>query len=339
MTATDIHLNFTAPDVTATSEPMVWMFTGQGAQYYQMARGLYEHEPVFRESMQAMDDMVADYVGQSVVQTLYDSSHRKSDPFEQIVLTNPALFMVQYSMAQLLIAKGVSPPSEVVGSSLGEFVAAAVAGCQPLEDMLFDLVKKARLFEQHCRGGGMVMVLDDPDKYDLRQDAFVGCEFSGFSFDTCFTLSGSRLAIERAARHLKQLDISHQVLPIQIGFHSAEIEPVRQFVMQLFAARTFARPLVTFNGCAGTDPNPVLSGDYWWQVIRGPICFAQSIKAIHERLPDARFVDLGPAGNLATFTRYNLPASCHHRIVATLSPYGEDLETLKNAVDRLSLFA
>lgn len=336
MTMSDIDHELKVSSVAATSEPVVWMFTGQGAQYYQMARGLYDHEPLFRKTMDEMDVMVTDYVGQSVVQTLYDPSNLKSELFDQIVLTNPALFMVQYSLAQLLLSKGVKPPTEVFGSSLGEFVAAAVAQCQPLDQMLFDLIKKARLFDQHCRGGAMVMVLDDPRTYDVSQDWLAGCEISGVSFANCFTLSGSRLAIDRAVQRLKQRDVSHQVLPLQIGFHSSQIEPIRPLVMQLFGARAFSRPRVNFSGCASVELNPTLSKEYWWQVIRGPIRFKQSIKAIYQRSPSAYFVDLGPVGNLATYARYNLPTTCHQRIIPILSPYGEDCVALRQALDRLS---
>lgn len=319
-----------------TGRPVVWMFTGQGAQYYQMGRELYDHEPVFRQAMLELDDMVADYVGQSVVQALYHSDHRKSDPFEHIVLTNPALFMVQYALTRVLLARGVEPPTEVFGSSLGEFVAAAVAGCQPLPEMLFDLVKKARLFDAHCQGGAMLMVLDNPDDYDLTEPWLAGVEISGFNFDRCFTLSGGRTAILRVAKLLVQRNVSHQVLPMQIGFHSAQIDSVRDIVTKMFELRSFASPTLPFNGCTVLHANPVMSSQYWWQVMRGPIRFKQSLAALYARLPDAFFVDLGPAGNMATFARYNLPTVAHEQVIPILNPFGEDLAALQRAVNRLS---
>lgn len=182
----------------------------------------------------------------------------------------------------------------------------------------------------------MVMVLDQPGNYDLAASWMKGVEFSGYNFSRCFTLSGSRQAIDRVAKHLKDSDVSHQVLPVHIGFHSAQIDTVRDMLLALFSRRQFARPSINVTGCAVTTPNPEMTSEYWWQVIRGPIRFEDSVAALATRLPNAVWLDLGPAGNLATFARYNLPETKHAHIISTLTPFGRDLETVEDAINRLS---
>src|SRR5438034_10484919 len=112
---------------TEQRKPIVWMFPGQGAQYYQMGKTLYNKNNTFRFWMDKLDAIAANYVGQSIVEMLYDDKHSKSQPFDQTLYTHPALFMVQYSLAQTLLAENFTPPDFLFGASLGEFVAATFA--------------------------------------------------------------------------------------------------------------------------------------------------------------------------------------------------------------------
>ncbi|MBZ5525861.1 MAG: acyltransferase domain-containing protein, partial [Acidobacteriia bacterium] len=105
----------------------VFMFSGQGSQYFQMGRGLYDNNKTFREWMIRLDGIARDLCGRSVIEALYSDAQRRADPFERTLLTHPAIFMVEYSLAQSLICSGVLPDM-VLGVSLGSFAAAAVAG-------------------------------------------------------------------------------------------------------------------------------------------------------------------------------------------------------------------
>src|SRR5688572_3233408 len=95
--------------------PVVWMFSGQGAQYFGMGRALYDGNPTFRLWMDRLDGVAADYVGQSIVEILYGEGHAKSQPFEHILHTHPALFMIQYATAETLRAEGFPAPDHLLG--------------------------------------------------------------------------------------------------------------------------------------------------------------------------------------------------------------------------------
>ena len=83
--------------------PVVWMFSGQGSQYFQMGRALYDKNRTFRVWMDRLDNVAADFVGQSIVGLLYEPGQSKSQPFDQTLYTHPALFMVQYALAKTLL--------------------------------------------------------------------------------------------------------------------------------------------------------------------------------------------------------------------------------------------
>src|SRR4051812_8779412 len=101
------------------------MFSGQGSQYFHMGRALFEGNATFRHWMTRLDAMVRQSSGASVVETLYSDANRRSDAFDRTLLTHPAIFMVEVSLAQCLMDAGLQPDL-VLGASLGSFAAAAV---------------------------------------------------------------------------------------------------------------------------------------------------------------------------------------------------------------------
>ena len=143
--------------------PLVFMFSGQGSHYYHMASDLFETHSLFKGWMELMDKRVQELIGESVLEKLYDAEKKKSDPFNRMLYTNPAIFMLQYSLAQVFIADSIRP-DYVLGASLGEFVAAAVSGVASWQDVLEAVVVKAQIMEEQCPPGGMMAILASPDK-------------------------------------------------------------------------------------------------------------------------------------------------------------------------------
>ncbi|HET9483946.1 MAG TPA: acyltransferase domain-containing protein, partial [Xanthomonadales bacterium] len=127
----------------------VFLFSGQGSQHFQMARALFEHEPVFRRWMLRLDGVVRDLADESVVEALYDDANDRSAAFDRLALTHPAIFMVEYALARALIDAGVEPDM-TLGTSLGSFAAAAVAGFVDPEHALAAVVQQAAALETCC---------------------------------------------------------------------------------------------------------------------------------------------------------------------------------------------
>src|SRR5436309_1981687 len=122
------------------------MFSGQGSQYFQMGKELFKTNDTFRNWMVRLDPIAKELTGYSVIETVYSDGSRKGDSFDRTLLTHPAIFMVEYALAQALMHAGVLPDM-VLGVSMGSFAAATVAGFIEVEDALASVVHQAIAIE------------------------------------------------------------------------------------------------------------------------------------------------------------------------------------------------
>lgn len=303
----------------------VFMFSGQGSHYYQMGQALYEQKPVFRACMDRLDLVARDLSGVSIVDTLYRQGRTKADVFDRLLLTHPAIFMVEYALAQTLIEDGIIPDM-TLGASLGSFAAAAVSGCVSEEDALTAVITQARLFEMHCQKGGMMAILADP--LSLKEElARHHGEIASYNFASHFVVSADQDGLAGIGAFLDQQCIPYQRLPISFAFHSRWIDaakaPIENF-MKLLPQQPARIPMAC---CLHADVLHALPENHFWNVARGPIQFLQTIAKL-EMQGSYRYIDVGPAGTLATFIKYLLPRASTSTFASTLTPLGRDLENL-----------
>ncbi len=140
----------------------VFMFSGQGSQYYSMGRDLYDNHGTFRYWMNYCAAVAKDHLGVNLIDHIFQERADKYEPFSRTLYTSPAIFMVNYSVAQTLMDEGVQP-TLLLGYSLGEIVALAVSGFISLEDALDFLIRSAHLVETQTPPAGMLAILDSPD--------------------------------------------------------------------------------------------------------------------------------------------------------------------------------
>lgn len=306
--------------------PTVFMFSGQGCQYPQMGRELFERQPVFRRWMLEMDSFVRRRSGVSVIEAVFDDSRGRSAPLEDLQVTHPAIFMVQVALTQTLLQEGWVPEL-TLGASLGSFAAATLAGCLSVEDALGAVMEQAAIVTRYCREGGMIAVLGD-----LTEDRTVAtlreCEVAAYNFESHVVLSAPRERLEEIEAHLTRKNFPFQRLPVHYAFHSRWIaaaeRPYREALSRL--ARKPARiPLVC---CAEARILSEIDADYFWSIARKPIRFAATIQHLENRGPH-RYLDVGPADTLATFLKFVLTPVTASQVVSTLSPFGEDLKRLE----------
>ncbi|HYC89894.1 MAG TPA: acyltransferase domain-containing protein [Thermoanaerobaculia bacterium] len=303
----------------------VFLFSGQGSHYFHMGRELFEQNDTFRGWMLRLDDIARQAAGSSVVETLYSSARGKAEPFDRTIMTNPAILMVEYSLAQALMDEGVWP-DQVLGASMGTFAAAAVAGWIDIDDALRAVIRQAQALEESCPAGGMIAVLADPALF--AQD-FLSArgELAGVNFSSHFVVTAKRPELAEVEAELRTRGIGHQKLPVSFAFHSRWIDEAKApFVsfMRSVPRKRGRLPLVCCDRVGVVDE---LTDEYLWDVVRRPIRFREAIARIEQQGPH-RYIDAGPAGTLATFLKYSLPKSTASTVHAILTPYGLDRKNL-----------
>ena len=302
----------------------VFMFSGQGSQYFQMGSELFKRNDTFHDWMVRLDPIARELTGYSVIGTLYSDASRRGEPFYRTLLTHPAIFMVEYALAQALMHAGVLPDM-VLGVSMGSFAAATVAGFIEVEDALASVVHQAIAIEE-CERGGMIAVLADPA---LFAEEFLSSrsELAAVNFSSHFVISARWNDLEEIEAALKERNVGYQRLPVSSAFHSRWIDKAKAPFESFMRSIRCRQGSLSLGCCDQAAVLYGLSADYFWNVVRRPIRFPETIARL-EQLSSHRYIDIGPAGTLATFLRYGIPANTKSTVHAILTPYGVDQKNL-----------
>ncbi|MGQ4416619.1 ACP S-malonyltransferase [Streptomyces sp. SAS_269] len=307
--------------------PVVFMFSGQGSQYYGMGRELFAENEVFRAALRRHDAVVAEELGESVLARLFDPGRRRNDPFTDTRLTHPAIVMIELALAETLRSAGVEP-DHLLGSSLGEYAAAAVSGSIAPGTCLRLLVRQAEGLGAGPRGG-MLAVLAGPGVLD-RVPALRACEIAARNYPGHFVVAGTDDDLDRAEAALRRADVLHQRVPVEYAYHSRLMDEVLGECRASLDEVEFAPPKLPWVSCVDGELVERPSAEHFWQVARRPIEFQRSMDRMRAR-GDFLYLDLGPSGTLHNFVRGNLPAGTRSKSLALLSPFGHDPGLLDKA--------
>lgn len=297
----------------------VFMFSGQGSHYFRMGQDLFEHDPVFREWLLRLDDLAAGLSGERVIDAIY--SPRDAETFDRTLQTHPAIFMVEYALAQSLLHAGLKPDI-TLGASLGSFAAATLAGFMRVEDALAAVVQQAAAFEACCDRGGMIAVLADHTSYVqpyLREQS----ELAAVNFSSHFVVSAPQSHLAQIERSLGDEDLVYQRLPVSYAFHSQWIDDARAPFESYVSSIRRSPGTLPLACCREATLLTELPDDFFWRVVREPIRFQDTIAALEQR-GTHRYIDVGPAGTLATFTKYCLSPGSQSTAQAIMSPFGNE---------------
>lgn len=311
------------------TKPVVFMYSGQGAQYYWMGRELYREVPVFKNWMDRMDDMVRPLVGASITEMLYRDRADRFEPFDRTLFTQCANVMIGVALTEVLYSRGLRPDF-LIGYSLGEMTSAIVAGSLTPEEGLAAAVRQAQLVEAHTPDAGMIAVMADPGIMDREPDLFAGTWLACWNFANHIVVTGYRDQLRRIETALKARNITCQILPISQGFHSPLMAPVEPAYRNSFLDA--GPPLIPLYSASTGEEIELPSGDTVWQAASGMVDYHHGLPKI-EALGPYTYVDVGPAGTMATFTKYNLPADSGSVVIPFINQFGKDLFALDKVLD------
>ncbi|WP_017460533.1 hybrid non-ribosomal peptide synthetase/type I polyketide synthase [Dyella ginsengisoli] len=305
----------------APAEPpsLVMLFPGQGAQHAGMARELAEHEPVFRHAFERGCALASSLLGEDLRALILPAAEGEDEAARRLAetrFTQPALFVVEYALAELWAAWGLHP-AVMIGHSIGEYVAACRAGVFSLEDALRLVVARgAAMFAQPP--GAMLVVREDADA--LRARLPQGVEIVGCNAPTQTVLGGTDAAIEAFAATLAAEDVACTRLRVSHAFHSHLMEGALPLFRRAFDGVALHPPERIFYSCVSGQPVTVeqaTSIDYWCRQLRAPVRFADAVRHVLEQGP-ALLLEAGPSQALSGLVRGMLDG--RGRVVASLGP-------------------
>ena len=286
------------------ARPIAFMFSGQGSQYPIMAHGLYQSEPVFRAILDYCSELLKPLIGEELRDLLYAADNRDESAAQrlnQTCITQPALFAVEYSLAQLWMSWGIRPQA-MIGHSIGEYLAACLSGVFSLEDGLALVAERGRLM-QELPGGSMVAIpMAEADVVSLLDDELVIAAINEF---TSCVVSGATPAIEKLEARLSDLGLARRRLSTSHAFHSGMMDPVLAPFASTVARITLRPPSIPWISNLTGDwikPSEAIDPQYWALHLRQPVRFAAGLRLLLKD-PNRILLEIGPSDSLTTFAQ------------------------------------
>jgi acyl transferase domain-containing protein len=279
---------------------LVFMYPGQGVQHVDMARSLYEDEPLFREAVDAAAKTLRGPLGFDVREVIHPKAAGREEAQQRLAQTGtaqPALLVIELALTRLLAAWGVKP-DVVLGHSVGEIAAACAAGVLCEEDALRLIATRARLMQAQP-SGGMLAVFAPAKEIAARLPRSI-CVAAYNSGEQC-VLAGPHEALIEFAQALAESSVRTRLLTASHAFHSPMMDPVVE-PLRLFARNIpHASPKVRMLSNVSGDFHPAdraVSADYFATHVRAPVLFERNLSAVFA-LPASILLEVGPGRTLA----------------------------------------
>ena len=299
---------------------VVFLFSGGGAQYPGMARGLYEHEPAFRMAADACLAALPE-PSRSTVRSLLFGEHATAEHGERMErpsLLLPTLFVVEYALARTLQSFGIEADA-MLGHSLGEYVAATLGGTWTLDQVLPALVLRGECLEQSTPGAVLSVSMAAADVQALTNPEL---SLSAANAPGLCAVAGSPAAIERFEAELRQRGVECQRLRIGVGAHSHLLDPVLERFregLRRFRLQPAKKPWVSNVTGDFIDPQRAADPDYWVEHLRRTVRFQDCVATVLAG-GDRVFVEIGPGKALASLVRLHERAAKSPTLVSLPHP-------------------
>jgi amino acid adenylation domain-containing protein len=307
--------------VPRTDRPVAFLFPGLGMQHVDMGRGLYDAEPVFRDAVDECCELLLPVLGSDLRARLYAAASpaagpaaggwdlrallgkadaaREASPLDDTRFAQPAVFVTEYALAKLWMSWGVRPRG-LAGHSLGEYVAACVAGVLRLQDALTLVALRAKLIDALPEGAMLAVPLGEAA---LRAILPAGLDLAAVNTAESCVVSGSAEEVAAFEALLAERGTVHRRLATRHAFHSRAMQPLAAELERLVAGFALGAPEIPFvSNVTGTwiSDEEACSPAYWARHLCGTVRFADGVATLREE-PGWALLEVGPGQTLGAW--------------------------------------
>ncbi|BAY34382.1 beta-ketoacyl synthase [Nostoc carneum NIES-2107] len=283
---------------------LIFMFPGQGSQYVDMGKDLYENEPIFRQQVDYCCELLKLSLGLDLRTVIYPQEQQKpaaTQQLKQTQITQLALFVIEYALAKLWMAWGIHPQA-MIGHSIGEYVAATIAGVFSLEDALAVVAMRGRLMQQMPVGAMLAVPLSE---LELQPLLTAELDLAAVNGSSLCVVSGTESAIHHLQNQLNQQGIDSRILHTSHAFHSQMMHPIIEPFAQYLQTINLKPPSIPFiSNVTGTWITHAQATDchYWAKHLRQIVRFDQGMTELLKQA-NRIFLEVGAGQTLSTLTK------------------------------------
>lgn len=329
--------NATEAPLAENAKPsVVFMFPGQGSQYVNMCRDLYQQESAFREMADQCFNIANRLSGKDIKAIVFAAN--ATQEIDNTEFTQPVLFIIEYALAQLLMKWGIQPAA-MIGHSIGEYVAACISGVFSLEDALSLVIKRGKLMQQ-LPPGLMLSISITKAQLETLLQAYNDVSLAAANSTEQHVVSGSTEAIERFKADVESRGYVCRSIRTSHAFHSYMMDGIlSEFEKELrrVSIKPIQIPFISnLTGKPATDAE-ISRPKYWSDHLRKTVMFAAGIETLLEK-KNSVFVEIGPGKTLSSFVRAHQLRSREHKVVGLVRhprEAGNDLHFLLSALGEL----